>query len=122
MKKIFIIDDEPDITEIMSLFADQLGYTADVSPSGDDAVGKILLNDYWAVFCDLKMPGLSGLEIFEHVHPLKPEFWKRFILVTGAILDRETEETVKKKDIMVLRKPFNFETIKALFLQLEETN
>ena len=121
MKKIFIIDDEPDIIEIMSLFADQLGYAADTSPSGEDAVGKILRNDYWAVFCDLKMPGLSGIEIFEQVHPLKPELWKRFILVTGAILDRETEETVMEKDIRVLRKPFNFEAMKTLLSRLEET-
>ncbi|MGD1075160.1 MAG: response regulator [Thermodesulfovibrionales bacterium] len=120
MKKIFIVDDEPDITEVMTLFADQLGYTTDSSHSGDDAVGKIQRNDYWAVFCDLKMPGLSGLEIFEQVHRLKPELKKRFILVTGAILDKEAEEAVREKEIMVFRKPFNFEAIKALFSRLEK--
>jgi DNA-binding response OmpR family regulator len=120
MKRILIIDDEPDITEIITLFADQLGYSADTCHSGDDAIKKFGDTDYWAILCDLKMPGLSGLEIYEKAQELSQELGKRFILVTGALLDKTAEDTVREKNIMCFRKPFNFETIKKLFLRLEE--
>jgi CheY-like chemotaxis protein len=120
MKRTLIIDDEPDITEIVTIFAKQLGYLSDVSHSGDDAIAKLINNPYWAIFCDFKMPGYNGIEMFHKIRELNPSLSKRFVLVTGAILDRKTDEFVKEKDIVILRKPFTFSALKEVFLMLEE--
>jgi CheY-like chemotaxis protein len=120
MKKLLVIDDEPDITEIISLFAEQLGYPADICSSGHEAIGKVKGSDYWAVFCDLKMPGLNGLECFDAIEKSGSDLRKRFILMTGAILDKGTESAAAKKNIFIFKKPFNFEEIRALFARLEE--
>lgn len=119
MKKILIIDDEPDITEIVNLFSLKLGYQTDVSHSGDGILDKLSMNDYWAVFCDLKMPGLNGLEIFDKITETSAALSQRFVLLTGAILDPNTEAKVTKKNILFFRKPFNFEDFKKLVLALE---
>lgn len=118
-KRIMIIDDEPCITDVIALFARKLGYLADVSSSADATLDKIKETDYWAVFCDLKMPGLNGLEMFERVCQMRSELSKRFVLLTGAIPDKLTESAVREKNIILLRKPFNFEEFTRLFSSLE---
>jgi len=118
VERILIIDDEPDITEVIDLYARQLGYLSDRLCSGDEVSERIRGSDYWAVFCDLKMPGLNGMEIFDRIRELRPGLCRRFVLMTGAILDRGIEERVAEKGIIVLRKPFNFDAIREMFRML----
>ena len=120
MKRILIIDDEPNLTEIINAFACRLGYVADTSHSGEEAIELLTKNDYWAVLCDLKMPGLNGLEIFDKIKEVNSETAKRFVLLTGALLDDKTEEAAAKNRIITFRKPFNFQGIKDTFALLEQ--
>lgn len=120
MKKILVVDDEPYITEIMNEFARKLGYETDVSHSADVTLDKIRQNEYWAVFCDLKMPGMNGLEVFDKIRELKANLTRRFVLLTGAIPDSGTESVLTEKNILLLRKPFNFQEFSSLLRTLEQ--
>lgn len=120
MKRILVIDDEPYITEIMIHFAQKLGYETDVSHSGDTTIRKIRENDYWAVFCDLKMPGLNGLEVFEKIREIRSDLSQRFVLLTGAIPDSGTESVLSEMRIPLFRKPFNFQEFTNLLGSLEK--
>lgn len=120
MKKILIIDDEPNITHIIELFAGRLGYSTDISHTGDAGVEKVKNSDYWAVFCDFKMPGLNGLEIFDKISELSSNLSRRFVLLTGAIPDKKTEAQLTEKKILLFRKPFNFNEFSNLFSVLEK--
>ena len=120
MKKILVVDDEPYITEIMNEFARKLGYETDVSHSSDVTLDKIRHNEYWAVFCDLKMPGMNGLEVFDKIRELRSGLTRRFVLLTGAIPDSSTESVLTEKHILLLRKPFNFQEFSNLFSKLEK--
>jgi two-component system nitrogen regulation response regulator GlnG len=119
MKKVLIIDDEPSIAEIVNLFCMQIGYSADAVHSGRSAMEKIRNNPYWAVFCDLQMPGLNGMEIYDKVKEVKADLSGKFVLLTGAMLDQEMEATVAEQKIKVLQKPFHFDGIRKLFSELE---
>ncbi len=119
MKKILIVDDEPNITEILSLFAQQLGYSSDAVHSGESAVERIKSNQYWAIFCDFQMSGLNGLMFYDKVKELNADLCGRFVLLTGSVLDDHAEASVKKEKIRVLPKPFYFDGIKQVFHELE---
>lgn len=121
MKRILVIDDEPYIAEVIMRFSDKLGYEADVSYTGDDTLEKFRNSDYWAVFCDLKMPGLNGLELFDRLQNLKRGLVKRFVLLTGSIPDTKMEAMLREKNIIFFRKPFTFEQFTNLFTVLENT-
>ena len=122
LKKLLLIDDEPSLTEILSQFLLRLGYSSDTAPSGNAAVELAAKNQYWAVFCDLKMPGMNGLELFEKIRDLRSDQTRRFVLFTGSILDAESESLVARNRIMVCRKPFNFESIKETLRSLERVS
>lgn len=119
MKKILIIDDEPYIAEIIKLFASKLGYEADASFSGEAVLRKAKEGEYWAVFCDLLMPGMNGLEIYEQIKDTRFELSRRFVLLTASIPDKKTENFLKEKEVIFFRKPFNFDNFKELFKSLE---
>lgn len=119
MKKILIVDDEPSVLEIIRIFAMHLGYSSDTAYSGGSAMEKVGSNRYWAVFCDLQMPGLNGMELYDKVKGLNYCLSKKFVLLTGAMLDQDMEETITEENIRVLQKPFHFESIKSLFSELE---
>jgi len=119
MKTILIIDDEPSIIDILRLFAAQLGYATDAAQSGKSALEKVSDNRYWAVFCDLQMPGLNGMDIYDKVKELNFDLSEKFILLTGSMLDQSTERKVVEHNIKVLKKPFYFEGVKKIFSDLE---
>lgn len=61
MEKIFIIDDEPDIAELMKLVLEKEGYY--VRHSLDPRKGLEMVKDFDLLVLDLLMPHMSGLEI-----------------------------------------------------------
>lgn len=119
MKKVLIIDDEPTITEVIEQYAQKLGYASDSVFAGSDAMKKLSDHTYWAVFCDLGLPGQDGLEIFQEIKRNAIDAHHRFVLLTGTIPNTETEELVEQERLIVLRKPFNFRNITQVFGLLE---
>ncbi len=84
--KILLIDDEPDIRDIMHLSLTDAGY--EVICAGDGMHGLDLLNSHapQIIVTDIKMPGLSGLEVLEKVKTLHPE---TEVIVTTGFADIE---------------------------------
>ena len=122
MKKILVIDDEPYITDIIRLFSERLDCIADAAHSVNDAMDKLHAadSDYWAVFCDLKMPGLSGLEIFNVVSDVKKNGPLRFALLTGSIPNDEVMDMLREKKIRYFRKPFTSQDFKSVMTEMEQ--
>ena len=120
MVRLLIIDDDPDITEVLSLYGDFLGYGADMAVSWQEAQKNLSRgHSYHAVFCDLNLRGLNGLEVFKKIHEMDAGLAGRFVLLTGAILDDSVEEGLKARKIKLLKKPFNFDQIKAVLQSME---
>ncbi|MFN3396516.1 MAG: response regulator [Thermodesulfovibrionales bacterium] len=119
-KRILVIDDEADIMDVVSAYARELGFEADSAQSGGEAVDKAKNIDYHAIFCDYRMPGLNGLAIYKLIISKKPAIKGRFIMTTGADLEKDIEGILKREGIPILRKPFRLKSIKELIFSLEE--
>lgn len=120
LKTILVIDDEPDIVDVLNAYVRELGYETDSTLSGEDAIDKAWRNDYDAIFCDYKMPGLNGLAIYKRIISKRPIIKGRFIMITGAAVEKEIEGILQREGIPVVRKPFRFKDIKELILSLEK--
>lgn len=116
-KRILVIDDEDDIVDVVSAYLKELGFEADSAMNGGDAMDMARNNDYYAIFCDYKMPGLDGLAIYKLILSKKPSIKGRFIMTTGAVLERDIEDILKREGIPVLKKPFRLRHISELLEQ-----
>jgi len=119
MKKILVVDDEPDVAELIKIFLDSMGYEADVFLSCEESVEAIKKNKYWMVFCDYMMPWTTGDKIFYKIKEIDGELAKRFVMITGAVLNERLDEFVNKEYVKVINKPFKLDVIKNIIDEFE---
>ncbi len=67
MKRILIVDDIVDNSDLLQAFLEAESYYTDVASSGAIALEKIAANPPDLVLLDVMMPGMSGYEVFQQV-------------------------------------------------------
>ena len=64
---ILIVDDEADAGEILSLRLGRRGMKPAYAPNGEAALAYLKENPVDIVLLDVKMPGMDGIEVLEHI-------------------------------------------------------
>ncbi|MDP2157796.1 MAG: response regulator [Nitrospirota bacterium] len=62
-KKILVVDDEPDIVELISYNLKKEGFEVSSAPDGDTALARIKKHDFDFLILDLMLPGIQGREL-----------------------------------------------------------
>lgn len=65
--KILLIEDDPDICEMLSHYLFKEGYEVDISTDGELGLHKALHTPYDLLLLDLTLPKLSGMEVLRHL-------------------------------------------------------
>ena len=81
LKKILVVDDDPVIGKSFDRVLSGKGYAVITAANGEEALGKLRSEAYDLVFTDIKMPGISGIEVAERVKASQP--WLPVVIVTG---------------------------------------
>ena len=63
--KILVIDDERSIRNTLKEILEFEGHDVIVAEDGEDGLEKVKTNNFEAVFCDIKMPKMDGMEFLE---------------------------------------------------------
>ncbi len=79
--KILLIDDEKDIRDIMTVTLEDAGYSIICAPDGHTGLMLATREEPHIVITDIKMPGMTGLEVLEKIKKIKPEI--EVIVTTG---------------------------------------
>ena len=81
LRKVLVVDDDPVVARSFDRVLSGKGYAVITASSGQEALNKIENEEYDVVFTDIKMPGMSGLEMAEQVKQRRP--WLPVVIVTG---------------------------------------
>ena len=81
LRKVLVVDDDPVVGRSFDRVLSGKGYAVITASNGQDALNKLEAEDYDVVFTDIKMPGMSGLEMAERVKERRP--WLPVVIVTG---------------------------------------
>jgi signal transduction histidine kinase len=101
---ILLVDDDPYVLESTSLLLESYGYSVIPCGSAEDAIAKMKEKTVDAVLSDIKMPGVSGIELLEMIHETESEM--PVILMT-AYADMETAiDAIKKGAFDFIIKPY----------------
>ena len=103
--KILIVDDELILRESLSDWLARDGYHTDTAESGEEALEKIKETRYDILFVDIKMGGMSGLEVLKTVKNDDPDIAVVMITAYGAIAT--AIEAMKNGAFDYLLKPFD---------------
>ena len=67
-RKILIIDDEPSIRVMLQEAFNEEGYQSRAAESAEEALAILKEENYWVIFLDLNLPGMSGVELCRQIH------------------------------------------------------
>jgi DNA-binding NtrC family response regulator len=101
--KVLLIDDEEEFTKTLSERMESRGLKVDSAKSGEEALRKINEVSYDAIFLDLSMPGMDGIETLKRMLEKNPDL--QVILLTGHGSIDKSVEAVKLGAKDFLEKP-----------------
>jgi CheY-like chemotaxis protein len=81
LHKVLVVDDDPVVARSFDRVLSAKGYAVITAASGQEALNKLETENYDVVFTDIKMPGMSGLEMAEQVKERRP--WLPVVIITG---------------------------------------
>jgi len=121
-RKILLVEDETVVREALRDWLIEDGYVVECVESGEEALKRIKKEEFGVIVLDLKLPGIDGLQVFEHAKELKPK--TKGIIIT-AYPSKETQEKAKRLGLLdYLAKPFKVEdlekTIGGALAEVEE--
>ena len=123
MKNILIVDDEPDIREILRYNLEKEGFAITEAVDGDDALDKLSIDLDLAIL-DIMMPGKDGYEVCRKIR----EQGNMVPIVFLTAMDREFDE-VKSLEVGgddYVRKPFSprmlIARVNAILRRIDQIN
>ena len=107
-RRALIIDDEPEIAEVLAEALARVGFACDQAAGGNEAKALIERYDaaYDALVCDLRMPDLDGPALFRWLQAEHPDLARRTMFVTGDALGPAAGRFLAECGQPVLEKPF----------------
>ena len=116
--KILIVDDEPAVAEFLSRALTDSGHSVDVHERGEDVIKKADLDQYDLMILDVRMPGVDGEALFEHVRELYADTPPRILFITGDTTNPSTKAFVDRTGSPALTKPFTLEHLMSAIKRL----
>jgi CheY-like chemotaxis protein len=80
-RKVLVVDDDPAVRTSIDRVLSGKGYAVITAEDGEEALRKLNEEKYDLVYTDIRMPGMSGLEVAEQVRARRP--WTPVVIITG---------------------------------------
>jgi CheY-like chemotaxis protein len=120
VSRILVVDDEPDVAELVALILGNAGHQVDMVHSGRAALERLEAERYDLVICDLVMPGINGIAVHKAVQE-RPEPRPRMVFLSGYYDAGGYEEFIERSGVATLPKPFDFVTLPQTIARLLES-
>ncbi|MHA7112053.1 sigma-54-dependent transcriptional regulator [Sunxiuqinia elliptica] len=105
MSKILVIDDERSIRNTLKDILEYEKYQVDLAEDGQQGIELIRKNEYDTVLCDIKMPGMDGIEVLQKIQILVPDV--PVIMISGHGNIDTAVESIKKGAFDYIEKPLD---------------
>ena len=116
--KILVVDDEEIIREFLTRVLVEEGHQIDTVDNGEAALEKMKVDQYRLILMDIKMPGMSGVELYNSAKKISKSLANRVVFVTGDVMGTDTKNFLEKTKVPYITKPFNTEQLRKELRQL----
>jgi DNA-binding NtrC family response regulator len=105
MSKILVIDDERSIRNTLKDILEYEKYEVDLAEDGKKGLEMVKQTEYDIVLCDIKMPGMDGIEVLEKMIPVAPD--TPVVMISGHGNIDTAVESIKKGAYDFIEKPLD---------------
>ena len=114
-----IVDDQPDVADILGKLIETDGHSVTVTYDGREALKLSQDERFDIVFTDISMDGLSGIALTEHL--IGQDSKAKVIAITGHMGNDEINQALKAGAKAFLRKPFRKKEIDEVIEKLRNS-
>ncbi len=111
LRKVLVVDDDPVVRQSFNRVLTNKGYAVITAESGEEALRKLNEEKYDAVYTDIRMPGMSGLDVAEQIKARRP--WTPVVIITGYGTDAAEARAKAAGVSSFLHKPLSPEMIET---------
>ena len=104
--RLLVVDDEPDIAELVAALLRRRGYQAEHVHSAAAALARVRAEDYHGIVTDVRMPQMNGEEFWQVLRRERPALARRTIFMTGDHADPAVTARLEATTQPHLTKPF----------------
>ena len=115
-----IVDNEAELASSVRRVLETLGYRCQLAASGREAQRLLARHDYDVILCDLRMPELSGEELYGWLETNRSDLCRRIAFVTGDTMRQEADSFLARSRRPTLEKPFLPEDVRRLVATLAD--
>ena len=118
IKRILVADDEESIRWVLSKALSKQGYQVDLATNGQQALEMGRQKSYDLAVLDIKMPGLSGLDLLTRFQEERPD--TLVVIMTAESSMKNAVEAMKRGAYDYITKPFDLDTLDAIILKAQK--
>jgi DNA-binding response OmpR family regulator len=104
--QLLLVDDEPLISRVCKRVLTSEGFEVDVASDGIMAKEQASAKHYNICVCDIRMPGLTGMQLFQYWKTNNHELAHHTVFMTGDTLGQEVQEFLTETGMPYIMKPF----------------
>jgi DNA-binding response OmpR family regulator len=110
--RVLIIEDDQEMRSLLKYFFSEEGFETDSVSNGFDALGILIKKPFDLVITDIRMPGLTGLDILPRIKKIQPEV--AIIVITAFGTEEVRRRAFERGANAYLEKPIHFQELRGL--------
>ncbi len=120
IKRILVADDEESIRWVLSKALTKQGYQVDLATNGQEALEMSHQRSYDLAVLDIKMPGISGLDLLSR---FQEEYRETLVVImTAESSMKNAVEAMKRGAYDYITKPFDLDTLDAIIVKAQKAS
>jgi CheY-like chemotaxis protein len=115
---VLIIDDEASVARALARLIGP-DHDVQIESDGRAAIRRICSEDYDLVFCDIMMPDVTGMDVYETVRSRRPGAERLLVFMTGGAFTTRAHDFRKTVPNRFIDKPFDLSVVRGLLAHAE---
>ncbi len=116
--KLLVVEDDGDIRKILELYLSEKGFAVRVADSASTALEMLAAEPIDLILSDVRMPGMSGLDLLRHVKERDPEI--QLVLMSAYSCVKDAVEAIQLGAADYVEKPIDFRRLERVLQSVFE--
>ena len=109
--RILVVDDDPIVQQFLNEILTEEGHEVEIIDNGNDALERLESENYDLILLDIKLPGISGIDLYNQLQKKAKSLARRVLFITGDTMSKSTKAFFSKTRVPYITKPFNTEQL-----------
>jgi DNA-binding response OmpR family regulator len=110
-KRILVVDDEPEIVDMLGEFLSAHGFVVDSAPDAAGAIERVRDNIYDAAILDFNLPDMDGVMLHRQIRQMDGELAGRTLFTSGMVQSEHALGYYATYGMGFLSKPFDMQEV-----------